>query len=147
MHPIFLACLKGANHDSKQRILMLNLLEKLTDPPSGGSLQKWIAGVVLPLGLLAYSLSCVIYGYATLIYSQSRHVQSIAKNIQFVSITGPSLGWFLALILATAAYCHFHWYWGNDRTLGRYYESCQLITLAILVPLLIWNVLRALIFS
>lgn len=122
------------------------MLDKLTDPPTGGDAQKWIAGAIFPGILLIYSMSCFLYGYATIVYAKSNRLSFTSRPLNFVTINGATMGWYIALVLSIAAYCHFQWYWGNDRKLVYYYEPFRLLALVALVGFLLFNVLRVLVY-
>jgi hypothetical protein len=100
----------------------------LEDQPTQGWFYKWILGIVIPLGLVAYGVSAIISrraDYGTNISMELHGVNAIAYGIALIS---------------AAVFMHCHYFWGNiyDQVwfavLGKILSACGFIAgLAVLI--------------
>lgn len=77
-------------------------MEDLSHPPSGGHLKLSILGIILPLGLIAYSLQIWISGEAYWPANQGSGMTVSGDTALAMSVAYAFL----------ASFSHFRWFWG-----------------------------------
>ena len=125
---------------------LLDLFDKLTDPPSGGTIQKWIAGIVSSVLLLSLGISCLVTQSATVPHLQ-RHRTFYGTRTFTTLIEGTPALCYGALLISVALYCHFQWYWGNSPRLSIYYEPLRLIALLLSIAMLFATIISIAFYS
>lgn len=100
---------------------LFDFFDWLTDPPSGGTFQKWMAGAALSSVVACYGLWCCITQHATTLNVGLRGFAYTGRGFWRELNGAPAVTFGLA-ILCVGTFIHFQWYWGNDRRLDTYYE-------------------------
>ena len=116
----------------------MDLVDRLTDPTDGGLLPRWGLGLVVAVGLLGYGISWLLFPRANLSFPRSARFGG-GQNI--LTLDGTNIPAAIGMLLVFAAlFVHFHWFWGSDRRLSRYYEPLQTLSLIGAVVTLIYSI-------
>lgn len=103
---------------------LFDIAEWLTEPPTGGPIQKWIVGVGLASLVTIYGLACCFTQRASTLNITIRGVPSVGRGFWLAldGIQAVSLGLVIACI---GAFIHFQWYWGNHPRLFPLHEIAK----------------------
>lgn len=114
-----------------------DLIDRLTDPPSDGPVQRWVFGTALPIASLTYGMSWILDPPDVFRLRLPGRYGSTSYLVTSTSVHIPiALG---CLLICIALYMHFHWFWGNHRRLSRWYELLQLLSLFGLAAFLLYG--------
>lgn len=102
---------------------LIRLSEWLREPPSGGSFQKWFAGVGLAGLTTCFGLWMIVSRQPWFFeLSRSRFRRPLESAL---SETEAIAGGCVAL--SVGLFIHFQWFWGNHETLAHYCGLGKLI--------------------
>ncbi len=115
----------------------LDFVDRLTDPPSDGPIQR------LGIGLAVSALSFV-YGLSWLLFPPESVSLPLSPRYgtgqQFATSTSGHVPVAVGLaFVLLGLYLHFHWYWGNHPRLNAYYVLLQGIALLGLAASIIYG--------
>lgn len=101
-----------------------DLVEWLTEPPSGGLAQMWGVGGGLSAVFVAYGLYCVLAQHATTLNITMRGIQPLSRGL-LIDIYGVQAVSFGLAIICIGLFTHFQWFWGNQKRLVPFYEIAK----------------------
>lgn len=101
--------------------------EDLANPPEGGRIKQWLAGVMLAAVPIVYGSICIHRGHTTLF--------GRGGNADLSGEAGTSLA---VAYIALGAFLHFHYYWGLSERLSRFSQFAKLLAVAAFLPCFIY---------
>jgi hypothetical protein len=109
-------------------LALVDLVDRLTDPVSGGRKTQIAIGLALPVLMLCFAA----YLYLALpVVITLPLPRKYGTSQQYLSTTSDHARYSLCLIVCTAAlYFHFRWYWGLHSQLT---DSAQFMTMMSLI--------------
>jgi hypothetical protein len=134
--------MKGGNPMRSPRRNLFDAASNLDGPPQGGAPEAWVYGVGLALPTFAYGLFCLLMQRAWFLNIPLRGVPRAPGMLREWS--GRSAMAFGVVLIAVAAFAHFHWFWSNSPRLSPYYEIGKIVSLILLIGALGWWVFEAL---
>jgi len=121
-------------------LALVDLIERLTDPPTGGPVARWGVGVAAAIAILAYSFVWLSRcGHAIRLELPSRY-----GTATFNDSTGQLPMAFGSALAFVALYLHFRWFWSMTKRLDTYYEPLQMVSLLGVAASVIWSIWRLL---
>lgn len=103
-----------------------NTVEDLANTPSGGSVKQWLAGMALPVLIIAVSAMCMKVGRTPIFGTRG--------SVESVELVGRAGFWLAVSYMALGAFLHFHFFWGLSERLWRFCEWLKVLSLLVFVP-------------
>lgn len=105
-----------------------DLVDALTDPPSGGKEQMWVYGVIFAAIPFLYGIVCCVTLHAKALNGFG--VKGLVRGQpMFLDVHGGAAVAVGGFCIFVASYMHFRWFWGNHPRLGNYYELGVLLSI------------------
>ncbi|EMI53131.1 putative membrane protein [Rhodopirellula sallentina SM41] len=110
-----------------QDLALVDLLDRLTDPVSGGRKTRLLLGVFVPLGIMCLVGFLFINLPAVITFPVGRRY---GISPQYITVQSEHARYAICLVTSMiATYFHFRWYWGLDRRLSDYSELLTTVSL------------------
>ncbi|KAA1257467.1 hypothetical protein LF1_53160 [Rubripirellula obstinata] len=103
---------------------LFDFADWLTDPPSGGPIQMWLAGGLLSAVVTTYGTSCCIAQRATTLNITTRGFPSLGRGL-WLEISGIHAVTFGSVITCIGLFIHFQWFWGNHKRMFPFHEFAK----------------------
>ena len=101
----------------------------LSSGPDRNRFQAVGGGILLPLVILAYGVSCLVSGEACL----------PGKTGVDLKVTGTPAWTFSLAAIMVALSVHFHYFWLSQPRLARFYQPCKVVTFAFALCLYVYT--------